>query len=39
MIDEPVWEWTAADCDPLVEDCGFGLETPPEIISGDSGGT
>lgn len=33
VIEEPVWEWTAADCDPAVSDCGFGLDEPPEETS------
>ena len=27
-IIEDTWEWTAPDCDPEVEDCGFGLSEP-----------
>ena len=30
VIEEPIWEWTAPDCDPLIEDCSFGLEDAPE---------
>ena len=39
MIEEPIWEWTAPDCDPATDDCGYGLDVAEKEDQEEQGGT